>query len=404
MSVAAQSVRLSDDSDRDWVKGPEESSRGFAPVPNRLTVRSGTRGPIRIVQCRATPVIQLSDLPAPPPGKSGWPWTEAPVALAARRPDGGAWPTISIVTPSFNQGDYVEETIRSVLLQGYPSIEYVVVDGGSTDKSAEIIRRYAPWLTYWQSQRDGGQADAVNIGLGLCTGEIFNFINSDDTLLPGALQRIGMMDAAVLGIAGSVINRGPAGDQIFFHGAMTLADLLRYDHFHQPGIWLRRASVMESGGFDAAYRYCFDKKFYLRFLAHHDGRIASICDPLVVFRVHDASKTMTSHASFRAETLRAMTEVLPEISGPSEQALALGVMRRLRREEARDALLVSAAKILAGPRPSLSARLSVAMKLPGGDAAGARVRLVEMIAFGSDEARRRSLARKARRAESGQGK
>lgn len=99
-------------------------------------------------------------------------------------PDGKPWPKISIVTPSFNQGQYIEETIRSILLQGYPNLEYIVIDGGSTDGAVDVIRKYEKWLTYWVSEPDKGQADAINKGLERCTGEIFNWINSDDILLP----------------------------------------------------------------------------------------------------------------------------------------------------------------------------------------------------------------------------
>ena len=100
-------------------------------------------------------------------------------------PNGEAWPRISIVTPSFNQGQFIEETIRSILLQGYPNLEYIIIDGGSTDESVEIIKKYEPWLTYWVSEKDRGQAHAINKGLERCTGEILAYINSDDYYYPG---------------------------------------------------------------------------------------------------------------------------------------------------------------------------------------------------------------------------
>ena len=126
-----------------------------------------------LLQYSITPVLQssamqcptLSELPSPPPGKTGWPWTEESRRLSSQTPDGRPWPRISVVTPSFNQGKFIEETIRSVLLQGYPNLEYFVFDGGSTDNSVEIIKKYSPWLTYWVSERDNGQSDAINRGL-----------------------------------------------------------------------------------------------------------------------------------------------------------------------------------------------------------------------------------------------
>lgn len=132
----------------------------------------------------------LSQLPAPPRGKSGWPRTEESPQLADVMPDGHPWPKISIVTPSYNQGRFIEETIRSVLLQGYPDLEYIIMDGGSTDNSVEIIEKYGKWLTYWVSEPDSGQSTAINRGFKKASGEIYSWLNSDDYLLKNALQRI----------------------------------------------------------------------------------------------------------------------------------------------------------------------------------------------------------------------
>jgi len=99
-------------------------------------------------------------------------------------------PRISIVTPSYNQAKYLPETIESILGQDYPNLEYIVIDGGSTDGSAEIIKRYERHLTYWVSEKDSGQSEAINKGLRRATGDLFNWINSDDVLFPGALWRI----------------------------------------------------------------------------------------------------------------------------------------------------------------------------------------------------------------------
>src|SRR5436309_815911 len=111
----------------------------------------------------------LNELPPPPSGKTGWPWTEETAQIAKNMPDGSPWQPISIVTSSFNQGGFIEETIRSILLQGYPNLEYIIIDGGSTDQSVDVIKKYQPWLAYWVSERDRGQADAINKGLERCT-------------------------------------------------------------------------------------------------------------------------------------------------------------------------------------------------------------------------------------------
>ncbi|MEA5503459.1 glycosyltransferase family 2 protein [Halotia wernerae UHCC 0503] len=127
----------------------------------------------------------LKDLPAPPKDKTGWPWTEQTNPLPDKMPDGSEWPRISIVTPSYNQGEFIEETIRSVILQGYPNLEYIIIDGGSNDNSKEIIHKYSQWIDYWVSEPDEGQANAINKGILHSTGTILNWVNSDDLLLPG---------------------------------------------------------------------------------------------------------------------------------------------------------------------------------------------------------------------------
>jgi glycosyltransferase involved in cell wall biosynthesis len=132
----------------------------------------------------------LSQLPAPPGGKKGWPWTEESPQLPDAMSDGHPWPRISIVTPSFNQGQFVEETIRSVLLQGYPNLEYIIIDGVSTDGSVEIIKRYEKWLTYWVSEPDRGQSAAINKGFKRARGVIYTWLNSDDLLLKDALRNV----------------------------------------------------------------------------------------------------------------------------------------------------------------------------------------------------------------------
>lgn len=132
----------------------------------------------------------LSELPLPSSVKTGWPWDVESKQLPPAMPDGSPWPKISIITPSYNQGQYLEETLRSVLLQGYPNLEFIVMDGGSTDASVDIIKKYQPWLSYWASEHDNGQTHAINKGLDFATGEIVAYLNSDDLYLPGALHEV----------------------------------------------------------------------------------------------------------------------------------------------------------------------------------------------------------------------
>jgi glycosyltransferase involved in cell wall biosynthesis len=120
----------------------------------------------------------LAILPSPPLDKTGWPWTieTNPQVYVSSR----TYPRISIVTPSYNQAQFIEETIRSILLQNYPNLEYIIIDGGSTDGTVEILKKYETWLTYWVSEPDRGQSHALNKGIERATGEWIGWQNSDD--------------------------------------------------------------------------------------------------------------------------------------------------------------------------------------------------------------------------------
>jgi hypothetical protein len=122
----------------------------------------------------------LIDLPSSPTNKTGWMWTEVSPQLPDPGPDSHLWPRITIVTPSFNQGRFLEETIRSILFQGYPHLEYIIIDGGSNDNSVDIIKKYEPYLAYWVSEKDRGQAHAINKGFARASGDIYAYLNSDD--------------------------------------------------------------------------------------------------------------------------------------------------------------------------------------------------------------------------------
>ena len=140
----------------------------------------------------------LDELPPPPSGKAGWPWTEEGPPIPDASAERQQWPRVSIVTPSYNQGRFLEETIRSVLLQGYPDFEYFIIDGGSADESLEIIRRYEPWLTYWTSEPDRGQSDAINKGWARATGDVVTYLNSDDCYLTGAVAKVNLFGSGAI--------------------------------------------------------------------------------------------------------------------------------------------------------------------------------------------------------------
>lgn len=159
----------------------------------------------------------LAELPPPPPDRTGWPWTVESPRVPDTMSDGRlCWPRISIVTPSYNQARFIEETIRSILLQGYPDLEYIIIDGGSTDDTVAILRKYEKHLAYWVSEKDRGQSHAINKGMERISGDVWMYQNSDDLLSRGALAAVAdrFADPSVSWVGGASENFGigaPAG-------------------------------------------------------------------------------------------------------------------------------------------------------------------------------------------------
>lgn len=204
---------------------------------------------------------------------------------------------ISIVTPSFNQSQYLETTIKSVLNQNYPNLEYIIMDGGSNDGSIEIIKKYEQFITHWESKPDKGQADAIYRGFEQSTGDIIGWVNSDDYYLEGALTRVE-----------DYFTHHPEiqwvlGDGVFVDkNNKKLIDcycpIINYDwllHFGmtfiQSTMFIRRDFFFSCGGFDRALTFSFDYDLVLRLSKNSPpGRINSM---LAACRLHEASKTST---------------------------------------------------------------------------------------------------------------
>jgi glycosyltransferase involved in cell wall biosynthesis len=266
---------------------------------------------------------RLATLPPPPAGKSGWPWTEETPARGPLHGQARDWPRITIVTPSFNQGEFLEATLRSVLLQGYPNLEYIVIDGGSSDDSVTILKRYAPWLSWWVSERDGGQSAAVNRGLQRGTGSLASWINSDDMLCKGALVELVSRASRVPGTvwvgaclyidADGIVQSSHTGRIHSLEELVRVPSFWRANrHIDQPAVLFPRELVLGAGGLDPANHATMDYDLWGRlFLAGAVFRYVST--PVGMFREHDRQKThdvLRQTESLIASALR-LTEAAP---------------------------------------------------------------------------------------------
>jgi glycosyltransferase involved in cell wall biosynthesis len=229
--------------------------------------------------------------------------------------DGAPWPKISIVTPSYNQGEYLEETIRSILLQGYGNLEYIIIDGASRDQSVEVIKKYEPWLAFWVSEPHREQPQAVNKGLAHATGEIFNWINSDDLLTPGALGSVArQFEGADMVAGGNIIFGVGRRDQVRHPRGLTARDLLRFSsasRIEQQTMWVRRSNVEACGRMDEDLYLAFDVDFYIRYL-HFFPRVSYVEAPLAKFRKHERSKTESFQALFPHDRLATAQKLLQD--------------------------------------------------------------------------------------------
>ncbi len=205
------------------------------------------------------------DLPEPPAGLVGWPWDQE---SELAEPELAPWPRISIIIPSFNQGQYIEETIRSILLQGYPRLELHVIDGGSTDNTLEIIRKYEPWLSSWVSEKDSGQSEAINKGFCRCSGEIFSWLCSDDLLTPGSLEtvaRIFFESPQVDVVSGACIfqyDDRPENNQVKLVDRTDWEKIPFSAPIWQPSCFFRRSLIKRKMLVREDLHYCMDRELW----------------------------------------------------------------------------------------------------------------------------------------------
>jgi GT2 family glycosyltransferase len=236
-------------------------------------------------------------------------------------------PLVTIVTPSYNQGAYIEETIRSVLGQTYPHIEYVVVDGGSRDGSVDVIRRYESRLAYWCSEADSGQSEATNKGFRMARGKLVGWLNSDDYLEPDAIERLVRVHEqhpqSVL-LHGRLRMVDHAGQHVRYakdhRRPLTFARLLDgMDQLSQPGSLYRRDAVEKVGYLDPELKLVMDYELWLRLL--RIGEATYIPAVLGNYRAHEGTKTATQVRT----ALKEMKIVRRKYGGSSLSARNIGL-------------------------------------------------------------------------------
>ncbi len=211
-------------------------------------------------------------------------------------------PKISIITPSYNQGQFIEDTILSVINQNYPNLEYIIIDGGSTDNTVNIIKKYEHYLAYWTSEKDNGQSEAINKGFKKATGEIVGWINSDDFFMPGAFSKVANCFA---------MNK----ELDFINGYSLLIDEhtnILSNHFiikqkkwyarhgiyyiSQPAMFWKRKIFDKIGFLREDFHALMDRELLIRILSN-DFKIGHLGKILAAFRMHNASKSSEAGGS-----------------------------------------------------------------------------------------------------------
>jgi glycosyltransferase involved in cell wall biosynthesis len=241
---------------------------------------------------------------APPlyPEKTTWPWISRITDFPERMPDGKKWPKISIITPSFNQGNFIEETIRSIVMQGYPDLEYIVMDGGSRDNTVDVLKKYDHSITKWVSEPDKGQTHAINKGIKYATGEIIAYLNSDDLYLPESLKIAALYLTShpdVSMVYGNILQIDKKGDVI----EREETDDFDYDrllswiiYVPQPATFIRGTIVHEIGLFDENLNLGMDQDYWVRIGLDHT--IHHIREYLACARMYPEIKSKSQYLEY----------------------------------------------------------------------------------------------------------
>jgi glycosyltransferase involved in cell wall biosynthesis len=226
---------------------------------------------------------------------------------------------VSIITPSFNQAAFLEQTMRSVLEQDHPHIEYLVVDGASKDNSVDIIRKYENKLAWWVSEKDSGQADAINKGLARATGEVIAWVNSDDYYLAGAVGaavKIFEERPEVVLVYGNMLSVDEDGKTFntLNYKQLTLEDLLCFQIIGQPAVFMRRSALQAAGKLDPTFHFMLDHHLWIRIA--QQGEILHVDQTWAAARYHAEAKNIAKAAEFGRDAFRILdwAKTQPELA------------------------------------------------------------------------------------------
>ncbi|MFM8368374.1 MAG: glycosyltransferase family 2 protein [Chloroflexota bacterium] len=259
---------------------------------------------------------------------------------------------VSIITPSYNQAKYLEQTIQSVLNQDYPRLEYIVIDGASKDGSVDIIKKYADKLTYWESKKDKGQADAINKGFAHATGEIIAWLNSDDYYLPGAVRaavKVFEENPDVVLVYGDMlaVDENSTTFNTLTYKQLTLEDLFCFQIIGQPAVFMRRSALQKTSGLDLTFHFLLDHLLWIKIAKQ--GKILHVSQTWAAARYHAEAKNVAKAAEFGLEAFRILETIA------QDKDLAKALLDVDRRAHA-SAFRVDARYLLDGGLPAKALR------------------------------------------------
>ncbi len=255
---------------------------------------------------------------------------------------------VSIITPSFNQSAYLEQTILSVLNQDHSNIEYIVIDGASTDNSVDIIKKYGSKLAYWVSEKDNGQADAINKGFARATGDIVAWLNSDDYYLAGTISAVVKVfeeNPDVVLVYGNMLAVDEHGKtfNILNYKQLTLEDLLCFQIIGQPAVFMRVSALQNIGGLDPSFHFLLDHHLWIRLA--QQGMILHVDQTWAAARYHSEAKNRAKAAEFGREAFRILENV-------EQDGNLASILARINRRARASAHRVDARYLLDGGQSS----------------------------------------------------